>query len=183
MNNSSIVQIIATSNTTNNPCGEEDACFSAIGSTLLTFLESSYCQIIIGVIWSLLVLFGILGNGLVIFIAIFYRKLNDITNCYIFNLAITDLLFVLFCIPFTTYLYLSTSYYGWVFGVAFCKLNHFISHASVQSTCMTLTAMTIHRCNLIIQNQTMNQNSANIKKRQRTVLLITILIWIGKLKN
>lgn len=69
-------------------------------------------------------------------------------------------------------------YDNWFFGVTFCKLNHFMSHASVQSTCLTLTAMTIHRCNLIIKNKTMNQHLANLKRRQRTVLLITIGIWL-----
>ena len=68
------------------------------------------------------------GNGLVIYISIAYRKLNDITNFYIFNLAITDLLFILFCIPFTTYLYM---YDDWLLGVAFCKMNHFFSHVSL----------------------------------------------------
>lgn len=85
------------------------------------------------------------------------------------------MLFVLFCIPFTMYIYM---YDNWFFGVTFCKLNHFMSHASVQSTCLTLTAMTIHRCNLIIKNKTMTQHLANIKRRQRTVLLITIGIWL-----
>ena len=58
-----------------------------------------------------------------------FRKLNDITNCYIFNLAITDLLFIFFCIPFTIYMYTQGD---WLFGTAFCKLNHFMSHVSLE---------------------------------------------------
>ncbi|RNA11054.1 kiSS-1 receptor [Brachionus plicatilis] len=152
-----------------------DQCPSLFTIWLSYFIESGPYKSMIAIVWLSLVIFGILGNGLVIFIAIFYKKLNDITNCYIFNLAITDMLFVIFCIPFTMYIYL---YDNWFFGVTFCKLNHFMSHASVQSTCLTLTAMTIHRCNLIIKNKTMTQHLANIKRRQRTVLLITIGIWL-----
>lgn len=43
------------------PCGEE-YCFSALGNALLYFLDSQFCKILIGTVWSLLVLFGILGN-------------------------------------------------------------------------------------------------------------------------
>jgi hypothetical protein len=72
--------------------------------------------------------FDLKGNGLVIFLAIKFKKLNDMTNFYIFNLAITDLLFVLFCIPFTTYVYLGGD---WIFGQIPCKLSHFFSSVRV----------------------------------------------------
>ena len=103
----------------------EEAYYTGLAYYLNLMLESNYLKYVITVIWSLLVVFGVLGNGLVIIIALAYRKLNDVTNCYIFNLAITDLLFILFCIPFTIFMYTSTN---WLFGVTFCKLNHFMSH-------------------------------------------------------
>ncbi len=53
--------------------------------------------------------------------------------------------------------------------------------ASVQSTCLTLTAMTIHRCNLIVNNKTITLNAAIIEKRRKHVLYITSAIWLGKL--
>ncbi len=109
--------------------GEETSEFSEFGRRMNDFLESNTLKLIITIIWSLLVLFGTLGNGLVIFIAVKYKKLNDITNCYIFNLAITDLLFIFFCIPFTIYMYTQGD---WLFGTAFCKLNHFMSHVSLE---------------------------------------------------
>jgi hypothetical protein len=70
-----------------------------------------------------------IGNGLIIFIAIKYKKLNDMMNCYIFNLAITDILFSLFCIPFTTFLHLSDD---WLFGNVLCKLSHFFARVSLK---------------------------------------------------
>ncbi|CAF1096430.1 unnamed protein product [Brachionus calyciflorus] len=166
---------INNNNNVDNPNCLDEVCYSTLAILVINFLDSYVYKMMIGLMWLSLVFFGVLGNGLVIFIAISYKKLNDITNCYIFNLAITDLLFVLFCIPFTTYIYL---FDNWFFGITFCKLNHFMSHASVQSTCLTLTAMTIHRCNLIIKNKAMTHHIARIKRRQKTVLLITICIWI-----
>ena len=64
---------------------------------------------------------------MIIFIAVKFKKLNDMMNCYIFNLAITDILYSLFCIPFTTFLLFSDY---WVFGNALCKLSHFFSRVS-----------------------------------------------------
>ena len=95
--------------------------------TIDQFQNSYSFKILIIVTWSLLALFGIIGNGLVIFIAVKYKKLNDITNCYILALAISDLLFVLFCIPFTTFLYVDGY---WTLGWILCKLFHYISHVS-----------------------------------------------------
>ena len=102
-----------------------DTTYTGLAFILNKFIESSYSPIVITIIWTSLVIFGLIGNGLVVFIAIAYKKLNDATNCYIFNLAITDMLFILFCIPFTNYVYTNGD---WPFGVTFCKLNHFISH-------------------------------------------------------
>ena len=68
--------------------------------------------------------------------------------------------------------------YDWQFGVLLCKLNHFISHASVQSTCLTLTAMTIYRCNLIIKNENIkNRTIKRDNSGRRNVLIVTIIIW------
>lgn len=75
--------------------------------------------------WLGLCMLGIIGNSLVIFIAVSSKKLKDQTSCYIFNLAVTDLIFAVFCIPFTTFIYVSDY---WPFGKNMCKLFHFISH-------------------------------------------------------
>ena len=52
--------------------------------------------------------------------------------------------------------------------------------ASVQAACMTLTAMTINRCQIIVQNKTTNnKNAALVAKDRKKVLYITAIIWIG----
>lgn len=96
-------------------------------STIGRLVHSSQFGLMVSIIWSILVIFGIIGNGLVIFAGIKYKKFKDTTNCYIINLAITDLLFVLFCIPFTIYIY---SFDNWIFGKVMCKLSHFFSRVN-----------------------------------------------------
>lgn len=114
---------------------------------------------------------------MVIYIGIKYKKLKNYTNCFIFNLALTDLLFVIFCIPFTTFIYVSEN---WPYGILICKLSHFLSHASVQTTCITLCVMTIYKVNVIIKNKQVIRTFDNIKLRRRSVFMIPALIWLGK---
>ncbi|NP_001088014.1 uncharacterized protein LOC494705 isoform X1 [Xenopus laevis] len=62
-------------------------------------------------------LLGIIGNALVIIILIQYKKLRNMTDIYLLNLAISDLLFVI-SLPFWAY-YITKD---WVFGDALCKI-------------------------------------------------------------
>ncbi|KAE8597093.1 hypothetical protein XENTR_v10016354 [Xenopus tropicalis] len=62
-------------------------------------------------------LLGIIGNALVIIILIKYKKLRNMTDIYLLNLAISDLLFVI-SLPFWAY-YVTND---WAFGDALCKL-------------------------------------------------------------
>jgi hypothetical protein len=67
-----------------------------------------------------------LGNAIVLVVGFFKRNYqNNVTNCYIMNLAITDLLFLLFSVPLTIYLAISNV---WIFGELMCKMNIYLAH-------------------------------------------------------
>uniref|UniRef100_A0A8C0FWM5 G-protein coupled receptors family 1 profile domain-containing protein n=1 Tax=Chelonoidis abingdonii TaxID=106734 RepID=A0A8C0FWM5_CHEAB len=53
-------------------------------------------------LYSLVLIFGLLGNALVVLILIKYKKLRSMTDIYLLNLAISDLLFIL-SLPFWAY--------------------------------------------------------------------------------
>ncbi|CAF1636064.1 unnamed protein product, partial [Adineta ricciae] len=44
---------------------------------------------------------GTIGNSIVLIVAVWKQKYSSVTNCYIINLAITDLLFLLISVPLT----------------------------------------------------------------------------------
>jgi len=70
-----------------------------------------------------------LGNAIVLIVGICKRKYqNNVTNCYIMNLAITDLLFLLFSVPLTIYLAIRQV---WIFGEFICKINIYLAHVCV----------------------------------------------------
>ncbi|GAB6020789.1 hypothetical protein CHUAL_003449 [Chamberlinius hualienensis] len=70
------------------------------------------------IIYSIICFTGILGNGLVIYVVLRYSKMQTVTNMYIFNLALTDAIF-LSGLPF---LIATIALEKWIFGRIMCKL-------------------------------------------------------------
>jgi hypothetical protein len=89
---------------------------------------STKYNLVATIVWTFISFIALLGNGLVIFTIIKYKKFSDVTQCFLFNLAISDISFVLFCIPVTSVIYL-TEY--WIFGRLLCILSHYLSSVSL----------------------------------------------------
>ncbi|XP_004603911.2 C-C chemokine receptor type 4 [Sorex araneus] len=68
-------------------------------------------------LYSLVFLFGLLGNATVVLVLLKYKRLKSMTDVYLLNLAVSDLLFV-FSLPFWGY-YAADQ---WVFGLGLCKI-------------------------------------------------------------
>lgn len=82
-------------------------------------------NIIISVIFATIMLVGCLGNGFVTLVVLKNKdQVRNTTNLFILNLALADLLFLIFCIPFHAVTHFTTS--GWIFGEILCKTAHFI---------------------------------------------------------
>ncbi|XP_044541269.1 kiSS-1 receptor [Gracilinanus agilis] len=92
--------------------------------------------------FAALLVVGLAGNSLVIYVISKHKQMRTVTNFYIANLAATDIIFLVCCVPFTAMLYPLPS---WVFGEFMCKFVSYIQQVSVQATCVTLTAMSVDR--------------------------------------
>ena len=67
-----------------------------------------------------------LGNSTVLVVGIIkHRYRKNVINCYIMNLAITDLLFLLTSVPLTMYVGARQS---WIFGEVVCKIHIYLAH-------------------------------------------------------
>nr|BAN82579.1 G protein-coupled receptor 54-2 [Trachemys scripta elegans] len=93
--------------------------------------------------YALVMLLGLVGNSLVIYVVSKHRQMRTATNFYIANLATTDIIFLVCCVPFTATLYPLPS---WIFGDFMCKLVNYLQQVTAQATCITLTAMSMDRC-------------------------------------
>uniref|UniRef100_A0A8C4RCB1 Neuropeptide FF receptor 1 n=1 Tax=Erpetoichthys calabaricus TaxID=27687 RepID=A0A8C4RCB1_ERPCA len=88
-----------------------------------------------------------IGNGLVCLIVLKNKRMRTVTNLFILNLAISDLLVGIFCVPTTLVDNLIT---GWPFSNAVCKMSGLVQGMSVSASVFTLVAIAVDRFRCIV---------------------------------
>ncbi|KAG7490576.1 neuropeptide FF receptor 1-like [Solea senegalensis] len=88
-----------------------------------------------------------IGNILVCLIVLENHRMRTVTNLFILNLAISDLLVGIFCIPTTLVDNLIT---GWPFSNIVCKMSGFVQGVSVSASVFTLVAIAVERFRCIM---------------------------------
>ena len=107
------------------------------------FLQfESYVKIVIPIIFGCISLIGSVGNGLVVLIILKHKQLRTTTNILILNLALADLCFIIFSVPFTAVGYSLTV---WPFGQIWCKISQYMIYLCAYGSVYTLVLMTIDR--------------------------------------
>lgn len=107
------------------------ATYTAINNGAVPLMEeveqpipmSLWIKITFYVVYVLICLLGILGNAIVCYIVARKTAMHTVTNVFIANLALSDILLCLFAVPFTP-LYLIT-FKSWIFGRVLCHLVPF----------------------------------------------------------
>ncbi|CAL1271307.1 unnamed protein product [Larinioides sclopetarius] len=85
---------------------------------------------------------GICGNVLICYVVFRNKSMHTVTNFFIANLALSNILLCTFAVPFTSiYFFMSK----WVFGRVLCHLVPYIEGASVYITAFTLMSIAIDR--------------------------------------
>ncbi|XP_008295983.1 neuropeptide FF receptor 1 like 2 [Stegastes partitus] len=97
--------------------------------------------------YSFIFLLCMVGNILVCLIVLENRHMRTVTNLFILNLAISDLLVGIFCIPTTLVDNLIT---GWPFSNTVCKMSGFVQGVSVSASVFTLVAIAVERFRCIV---------------------------------
>uniref|UniRef100_A0A672HC89 KISS1 receptor b n=1 Tax=Salarias fasciatus TaxID=181472 RepID=A0A672HC89_SALFA len=123
--------------------------------------------------FGFIMLVGLVGNSLVIHVVTKHQQMKTVTNFYIVNLATTDILFLICCVPFTATLYPLPS---WIFGEFMCRLVNYLQQVTAQATCITLSAMSVDRCYVTVYPLRSLQH-----RTPRVALAVSVSIWIGSL--
>ncbi|XP_075071478.1 C-C chemokine receptor type 10 [Mixophyes fleayi] len=121
----------------------------------------------------LVFLIGVSGNSLVLLTYIFTKKVKTMTDIYLINLAIADLLLLL-TLPFLSI----NAVKGWVFGSGMCKVMHGMYSINFFSGLLFLTCISVDRYIVIVQAIKAH------KIRQRSIYyskLISIIVWVVSL--
>lgn len=93
-------------------------------------------------LFSLMVVIAFLGNSGVILIVLLNKQMRTVTNMFIVNLSISDILVSGGNVIFN-FIYMLNGH--WVFGRTYCKISNFIAILSVACSCFTLMAISIDR--------------------------------------
>ncbi|KAG9281789.1 neuropeptide FF receptor 2-like [Astyanax mexicanus] len=108
------------------------------------------------------------GNGLVCFIVLRSKSMRTVTNLFILNLAISDLLVGIFCMPTTLVDNIIT---GWPFGSLVCKLSGMVQGISVSASVFTLVVIAVDRFRCIVY-------PFKQKLTISTSTVIIVIIWV-----
>ncbi|XP_030573949.1 allatostatin-A receptor [Drosophila novamexicana] len=92
--------------------------------------------------FGIIAISGFFGNLLVILVVLLNKNMHSTTNLLIVNLAAADLLFVIFCVPFTAIDYVTQH---WPFGKMWCRSVQYLIVVTAYSSIYTLVLMSIDR--------------------------------------
>lgn len=77
---------------------------------------------ILAIVYLIIFIVGLFGNVIVIYFVLFYKRMQSMTNKFITNLALADLLVIFICIPDEVTRLLEIK---WKYEKYFCKITHF----------------------------------------------------------
>ena len=102
----------------------------------------SSMQLFLFYLYSLTSLLALIGNLTVIFVECFGRRSALNLRKFLINLAISDILLGVFCVPFT---YTDFMLGRWIFPHWLCPIAQFVQVLSVFVTAFTLTFIGVER--------------------------------------
>lgn len=98
--------------------------------------------LITGIVYGLTFLVGIIGNSLIVYSVVHFRRMKSLSNVFLASLATADLILIIFCVPVK---FAQLFSYTWTFGKFLCIFVHYIQNLSAICSVYTLTAMSIER--------------------------------------
>lgn len=130
------------------------------------FIQATFC-----ILYTNIFVLGIFGNVLVCYVVFCNKAMQTVTNLFITNLALSDILLCVLAVPFTP---LYTFLRGWIFGKAICHIVPYAQGCSVYISTLTLTSIAVDRFFVIIY-------PFHPRMKLSTCISIIISIWVVSL--
>lgn len=164
--NSSIKSLESTTVTQNGGAG--GGAGASANSDGPGMVNSTSVIAILIVIYSFIFLLGVVGNSLVVYVVCRKRSMQSVTNVFIMNLALSDILMCLLAVPFTP---ISFFLEYWILGKFLCHLVPFSLGVSVYVSTLTSLAIAIDRYFVIVHP---------FKPRMRlgVCILLIAVVWV-----
>ena len=126
---------------------------------------------ILATLYTLIFIIGITGNSLVVYVVCAKKNMQSVTNLFIMNLALSDILMDLLAVPFTPISFFQEE---WKLGKYLCHLVNYSLGVSVYVSTLTSLAIAIDRYFVIVHP---------FKPRMKlgVCILLIIVVWIVSL--
>ncbi|XP_067002930.1 neuropeptide CCHamide-1 receptor [Anabrus simplex] len=130
---------------------------------------------IVPVLFAIIFIVGVVGNGALILIFVRHRNMRNVPNTYIFSLALGDLLVIITCVPFTSTVY---TFDSWPYGEIICKLSECAKDISIGVSVFTLTALSADRFFAIVDPMRKLHTGGSGRRATRFTIGIVGSIWV-----
>ncbi|XP_069748671.1 cholecystokinin receptor-like [Narcine bancroftii] len=121
-------------------------------------------------LYSVIFLLSVFGNGLVLLVLILNKRLRTVTNSFLLSLALSDLMVAVFCMPFTLIPNLLEDF---IFGEAMCKVTAYFMGISVSVSTFSLVAIAIERYSAIC-----NPLKSRVWQTRSHAYRVIAIIWL-----
>nr|AAB01981.1 chemokine receptor LCR1 [Rattus norvegicus] len=128
--------------------------------------NENFNRIFLPTIYFIIFLTGIVGNGLVILVMGYQKKLRSMTDKYRLHLSVADLLFVI-TLPF------SDAMADWYFGKFLCKAVHIIYTVNLYSSVLILAFISLDRY-LAIVHATNSQSARKLLAEKADIIFADV---------
>uniref|UniRef100_A0A3P9J5H6 Somatostatin receptor type 2 n=1 Tax=Oryzias latipes TaxID=8090 RepID=A0A3P9J5H6_ORYLA len=154
-----------------------DADFPANQSAFNTSSSSGHQQdrtssVVITFISFLVCAVGLCGNTLVIYVILRYAKMKTVTNIYILNLAVADVL----CMTSLPFIALQLVLVRWPFGEVLCKIIMTVDSLNQFTSIFSLMVMSIDRYLAVV-----HPIRSTKWRKPRMAKLINLTVWVVSL--
>uniref|UniRef100_A0AC35TI11 G_PROTEIN_RECEP_F1_2 domain-containing protein n=1 Tax=Rhabditophanes sp. KR3021 TaxID=114890 RepID=A0AC35TI11_9BILA len=119
---------------------------------------------------------SVFGNTMVVYVILSQKSMRTSTNLYLLNLALSDLLLSVICMPSTV---VSSILKSWIFGGRLCKMLSYLQPVSVSASAYTLSAIALERYVAICYPL----HSRLVQTKSHACLMLTIVWVISFLSN
>ena len=125
---------------------------------------------VVPVLFGIVDIIGFSGNLLVIIVIVGYATMRNSTNILIVSLALADLSFIIFCVPFTAMVYVTGT---WPLPQSLCQLYIFTTYFSVYCSVYTLVLMCFDRFLAVVFPL-----RSRLWRTKKNTIITVIITWI-----
>ncbi|XDV39769.1 hypothetical protein PO909_008959, partial [Leuciscus waleckii] len=129
----------------------------------------AFSEVFFPTLYSIVFIVGLIGNGLVVWVLIRYRQKSNMTDVCLFNLALSDLLFLL-SLPFWAHGAIDE----WIFGKFMCHTITGFFMIGLYGSIFFMVLMTLDRYVVIVHAHSLFSRNGSAKMR----LILASFVWM-----